>query len=180
MPIEIGDILEIPLPDGRRAFCQVVSWEERLGPLIRVYDLVTHERIPVEALKNAQALFPPVVSTVFDAVQTGSWEIIGHLPVGDFSFPAFISSRYDEKTGAVSMWFLWHGQDCTYLGNRLPEECRQLEYLVTWSPSDIVERIETGRVPYPYEELIRDNRFVPRNQGKPGKKSWFRWTKVSY
>jgi hypothetical protein len=48
---------------------------------------------------------------------------------------------------------------------------------VVWSPADIVERIETGQVPFPYGDLIRANAFAPRREGKPARKGWFTWWK---
>ncbi len=177
MPIEIGDVLEIPLPDGRRAYCQVVAHEDAFGFLIRVFDRIGSARLPLESLADADDLFPPVFSAAGDAVQEGAWCVAGRLPVVDFTCPPFVTSKYDEKTGRAAMWFLWEQGIYTYLGPDLPEEHKRREYLVVWSPADIVARIESGQIPYPYGELLRDGYFMPTKPEKPAKKSWLSWIK---
>jgi hypothetical protein len=177
--VTLGDILEIPLTDGRKAFGRYVDEVPTLGPLLQVFDLITDEPIEVAHLLEAGLLFPPVLAAFPAAVERGEWKVIGSLPVDGSSRPKFVSARYNEKTGRPAMWFLWDGEDGVPLGEVLPEQHRGLEYRVVWSPADIVERIETGKVPFPYGDLVRDNAFVPRVEEKPAKRNWFAWKKKS-
>lgn len=58
---KVGDVYQIPLPDGRFAFAQYLQWNEQMGRLIRVFDfLLDHEPESLAALKLAGEMFPPV------------------------------------------------------------------------------------------------------------------------
>ena len=175
--VTLGDILEIPLSDGRKAFGQYVDEIPTLGPLLQVFDLIADGPVEAARLLEAGPLFPPILAAFPAAVERGDWRVIGSLPTDGFSRPKFISARYNEKTGRPAMWFLWDGEQGLPLGELLPENARALEYRVVWSPADIVERIETGQVPFPYGDLIRNNAFEPRQELKPARKSWFVWRK---
>jgi hypothetical protein len=160
--LRVGDILGIPLSDGRTAFGQYMHWDKKMGPLVQIFDLVTVHEIQPEQLENAEPLFPPIFTGLFAAVRTGFWKVIGHRNIVDFIYPEFVSTFYDEKTGKARLWFLWDGEHSTRIGYKLPPEYKQLEYLVVWDPHDIVARIETGEYPYPYGDLIQNNSFQPR------------------
>jgi len=153
--IRFGDIFEIPLSDGRKAYGQYLFRDERMGPLIRVFDLFIGEEVRsdqlLDRLRNARSLFPPVITGLPAAISTGFWKVIVHMPVGEFTYPGFISAMHEgyEQRGP---WHLWNGEKYTQLGRSLPEEYKQLEFLVVWDPHDIPHRIETGQ--NPYEKLI--------------------------
>jgi len=142
--IRIGDIFEIPLSDGRKAFGQYVFRDEKNGPLIQVFDLVTEDEIQLGQLNEISPLFPPVFTGLFAAIRTGLWKVIGHMPVEGFVYPKFISPLFDSKAGEARTWYLWNGKEYIRLGRKLPEEYKQLEQLVGWDPHDIAHRIETG------------------------------------
>jgi len=154
--IRIGDIFEIPLSDGRKAYGQYVFWDQEEGPLIQVFDLILEADEPsdtvVERLQRAKPLFPPVITGLQAAIRTGMWTIIGHSPIKDFKYPGFISV-YHDKYIPRGNWLFWDGEQLTRLGSALPEEYKDYEFLVGWSPYDIPHRIETGE--NPYEEMIR-------------------------
>jgi len=154
--IRVGDVFEIPLSDGRKAYGQYVFKDKKMGPLIQVFDLITAGEVQLdqvlEQLKRANPLFPPVITGLFAAVRTGLWKVIGQVPVGEFIYPRFVSTMHDEEYQAVSFWYLWDGEKSVRLGRKLPRKYRQLEFLVGWDPHDISHRIETGE--NPYDKLI--------------------------
>ena len=164
--VRVGDVFEIPLSDGRKAYGQYVFRDKKMGPLVQVFDLITEGDLPpeevLERLKSAKPLFPPVITGVFAAVRTGLWKVIGRLPIREFTYPKFVSTFYDQKTGKARIWFLYDGEKDIRIGPELPEEYKQLEFLMVWSPYDVMYRIETGEYPYPYGDLIRYNKFTPR------------------
>ncbi|RME58482.1 hypothetical protein D6779_06370 [Candidatus Parcubacteria bacterium] len=166
--VSVGDVFEIPLSDGRKAYGQYVFRDEKEGPLIQVFDLITEGKVQpeqvLERLKMAKPLFPPVITGVFAAVRTGLWKVIGRLPVQEFTYPKFVAAFWDEKTGKAKKWFLYDGKKDIPVGPSLPEEYKRLEFLVVWSPYDVMHRIETGEYPYPYGDLIRYNKFTPRDK----------------
>lgn len=145
--LKIGDIVEIPLSDGRRAYAQYVCWDRLMGPMIRVFDLIAEERVDIDLLRDAGLLFPPIFTGLHAAVRAGLWRVVGRLPVDDFVYPKFIWPLYDDKVDQVRDWSLWDGQKETHLGRKLPEKYRGLEQLVAWAPEDVAERIRTGQNP---------------------------------
>ena len=162
--IGIGDIIEMPLSNGRKVFGQYVFMDKKMGPLVQVFDLITEHPIQLEQLKDAKALFPPVITGLFAAIRTKLWHVIGHLPVEGFVYPKFVSTFYNEKNGKAGVWFMWDGEKSIRIGDKLSPEYKKLEYLVVWDPHDVVHRIETKEYPYPYGDLIQRNAFTPRKQ----------------
>lgn len=163
---KIGDIFEIPLKNEKKAYGQFVFNDIEQGPLIQVFDLIVKNGVQLEIqdidINTAHHLFPPVITGLTAATRSNLWRIIGNLPVKKFVYPKFVSAYYDEKTGEAYRWFVWDGQEYIRLGEKLPKKYKMLEYLVVWSPYDIAERIETGKYPYPYGDLIARNKFTPR------------------
>lgn len=149
--LKIGDIVEIPLSTGQRAFCQYV-YRDKMGPIIRVFDLIVapDDEIAIERLADANLMFRPVITGLFAAVRTGLWKVIGRFPVLDFQYPNFISSFYDHTTGKYGNWYLWNGTEYILLGHELPPVHHHLERLIVWHPHNIAKRIETGDNPYAY------------------------------
>lgn len=166
--IKIGDIFEIPLKERLKAYGQYIYKDKEQGPLIQVFDSIVEETTPfnISKIHTTKALFPPVITGLFAAVRTGLWRVVGNLPIEDFVYPKFVSAYYDEKTGEAYQWFIWDGQEYIRLGSILSNDHKNKEYLIGWSPHDIVYRIETGKYPYPYGDLIKHNKFRPRENKK--------------
>ncbi len=143
----VGDVVEIPLPSGRKAYAQYVFQDHENGPLIQVFDLVSEHSVQIDAIRQAKPLFPPVITGLFGAVRTGLWKVVGRLPVDDFAYPRFLWPLYDDKVDKVVAWNLWDGQKRIPIGRKLPRQYRELEQLVVWAPEDVAERIESGENP---------------------------------
>jgi hypothetical protein len=156
--VRIGDVFEITLWDGRKAWGQYVFKDKKMGPLVQIFDLITKEEIQVEQLRNAKPLFPPVITGLFAAIRMGFWKVIGYLPIEEFVYPKFVSTFYNDKTGVARTWYLWDGEKDIYIGDELPEEYKNLEFLCVWDPHDVVHRIETGE--NPYHDLIQTNKYT--------------------
>ena len=73
--LKVGNILEIPLSDGRRAFGQYVH-RDKMGPLLQVFDLITVRDIQLDQLQNARPLFPPIYTGIFAAVRVGVFDTL--------------------------------------------------------------------------------------------------------
>ena len=160
--VKIGDVFEIPLSDDRFAYGQYVFSDSKMGPLIQVFNLITKNKIHIEKLGDVKPLFPPIITGLFAAIRTGMWKVIGRQAIKGFVYPNFISTFFDDKTGNARVWFLWNGKESVRIGSQLPDEYKKLEYLMVWSPQDVVKRIETGEYPFPYRELIQNNKFNPK------------------
>lgn len=148
--LRIGDIFEVPLSDGRKAYGQYVLADKKNGPMVRIFNLVTTNNVPIEKLINLSLLFPPIFVGLKAAIKIGQWKVIGNSPVNDFNYPCFISAMYDSVNKKMGMWYLWNGAEYTPIGHKLPEEYKKFEQLVVWAPGDVEKRIETGINPIDY------------------------------
>lgn len=149
--LKAGDIFEIPLSGGRKAYGQYVHEDRKMGPLIQVFDLIIQGDVQpsqlLDQLKDAEPLFPPVITGLFAAIRTGLWKVIGHMSITKFAYPQFVSTMHEgyQRRG---LWYLWNGKTWVKLGHELAEEYKKLEFLVVWDPHNIAHRIETGENPY--------------------------------
>jgi len=145
--VRIGDIFQVPLSDGRKAFGQYVYDDKQTGGLVWIFDLIIRNEIATDELlsklQEAGVLLGPVFTGLRAALRTGLWRVIGHLPVKGFSYPGFLMGSY-EGDRIIGPWRLWDGEKTIPLGARLPEQYRHLEMLSVWSPADVAERVETG------------------------------------
>jgi hypothetical protein len=154
--LKVGSIFEIPLSDGRRTFGQYVFRDKNNGPLIQVFDYFDSSNVDAEQIARSKPLFPPIVTGLFAAIRTGMWNIVGFVPVTNFVYPRFISTLWG-RDGKASKWFLWNGDEWIDLGDELLEEYKNLEFLIVYSPIDVVKRIETGV--NGYRKLIETNNY---------------------
>ncbi len=147
--VKIGDVFEIPLSAGRRAYGQYVHQDPRMGPLIRVYDLIVdHGDVPWGKLSTVGYRFPPVITGLMAAIREGFWTVVGNLSVADFSYPKFLAANRDPRTGQPVMWFWWDESGYHRIGTTRPGNYASFEHLSVWAPSDIARRIETGENPW--------------------------------
>ena len=160
--LKVGDVFEIPLSEDRVAYGQYVYFDKKMGPLIRVFDLITSNKVDVNFLKQRNPLFPPVITGLMAAIRTGLWKVIGHFPVNQFTYPNFVTTFHDQKTGKAGIWSIWNGEKFITIGPNLPMEYKKLEFLIVWDPHDVVHRIETGEYLFPYADLIQKNEYTPR------------------
>lgn len=160
VPVQVGDVFEIPLGEGRKAYGQYVYFDKKKGPIIQIFDLICRdqEKVDLDQLKNTKLLFSPVfIVGLYPLFRSGQWRVIGHLPIEKFIFPGFVSTLWDPKTGEATTWYLWDGEKTIRLGKILPDEYKKLEFKVYWPPKYIVDRIKTGIKPY--EKLIMTNKL---------------------
>jgi hypothetical protein len=144
----------------KKAYGQYLHYST-MGPIIQVFDILAKDDVTIEQIMTSHRLFPPVITGLFAAIKNKVWKIIGYRPVTNFVHPQFISTLYNQQTGKAGIWFLWDGERDLKIGSALPSEYKGLEFLVVWNPQDIVDRIETGEIPFPYGDLIKNNEFTP-------------------
>ena len=144
--IKVGDCYVIPLTDGRHAYGQYIYWDERYGPLSRVFGCITEKPLSLQELPTDGLLFAPVFIGFGTVFKDGTWRIIGSLPVPQFEFPQFRFS-FGLRAGQYHDWKIYDGEDLKPIGS-LPPPYRSLEFLCGWSPQAIEERIRTGVDPH--------------------------------
>ncbi len=156
--LQVGDVFCVPLSDGRYAYAHYIYYDDQKGdavkpaghgPLIRIFNQVSDEVLPLEKVVSREELFPPVFGGLHAAVKSGAWKKIDHLPVTNFIYPTF---RITSGTGPGTYhdWRLWDGHKIIFLGD-LPEEDQKLELLMGWTAGMIETRITTGKNPFNQE-----------------------------
>jgi hypothetical protein len=161
---KVGDIFEIPLSKGRKAYGQYLH-HSKMGPIVQVFDLIS-DNVTIDQIVSSNLLFPPVITGLYAAIKNGYWKVIGYRPILGFVHPKFVSTLYDQDTGKAGIWFLWNGEIDIQIGPVLPSEYKNLEFLVVWDPTNVVHRIETREMPFPYGDLIKNNEFIPKPKGQ--------------
>lgn len=96
----VGDVFEIPLSDGRKAFGQYLL-QSTMGPIIQVFSVITREEVSVEEIVQSQALFPPVIAGLYGAIKNGFWKIIGSSSPTMTKHPYFVSTEWTKNGKAT-------------------------------------------------------------------------------
>lgn len=130
---KIGDIIEIPLSTGQKAFAQFVFKDKENGELIQVKDLILGENSQFEVtnFEKAQPLFKPVITSIYPAIKYHGWKIVDTATVNEFKYPGFLH-------GSSGAWMLWNGEKYIDLGEKIPDMYAECEELISYS-TDIIE-----------------------------------------
>lgn len=142
--LEIGDVVEIPLPSGRYAYGQYLGLERGgNGPLLRVFDRKSDERVQsVTDLDGVGDMFPPVLVGLAFAIRSRRWKVVGRLPTPPVATPVFRATLGD-RPGKYDDWRIIYPDKTERVGV-LPDELRHLEILQVWPPQALEDRIDTG------------------------------------
>jgi hypothetical protein len=126
---EIGSIVEIPLPNGRKGYARVLK-----NPLMAFY-AVQSER----PLSPAEILRQPVAFKVWvmnSAISSGRWSVIGHAPLETDLERTPWFFKQDAISKALSLYQNGIERAAT------KEECVGLERAAVWSAQHIESRLE--------------------------------------
>lgn len=126
----LGDLVAIPLQDGRFAFGRLYN-----DATIAILDHVSCDAPSVAELAEAQTLF---FAGVFDtAIKDGSWKIIGNIPFesedGAWPPPRAIQDVLDP-----SKFRIYHRGQMSAVSR---EDARGLEEALMYKPEQLVARI---------------------------------------
>ncbi|MBZ4417073.1 immunity 26/phosphotriesterase HocA family protein [Myxococcus sp. RHSTA-1-4] len=127
----VGDIVAIPLSEGRLAFAWVLP-----EPLMAFFDFRAREPAPpVEEIAGKPIAFSLWVMN--HAVTSGLWPVLGRVTVPEELLrpPAFF--KQDPLSGALS---ITHDGGDERPASR--EECLHLERAAVWEPGHVVDRLE--------------------------------------
>ncbi len=144
---KVGDVYEIQLSGGNKAYAQYIYEDRAYGSLICVFDLISTEDASLNVILSSPQRFPPVISDISRGIRDNIIKPIGRAVVLQFNYPGFVVWKEDDRNRKPASWYLWDGNDFYRLASELPKKFRRLEYLRVWSAQEIVERIETGRLP---------------------------------
>ncbi len=125
--VEVGDVVQIPLPDGRYAYGRVLR-----DASIGVYRVTTTEE--GKPPRGDDYMF---VVGVFEKVLTsGEWPVVGHAEFRDTEeeWPPPYCVK-DKITGRMS---IYHKRQMRPAGE---DECREMEPAAVWDAHHVVDRI---------------------------------------
>lgn len=125
--LKLGDIYEIPLPNGRKAFARLYK-EFTLA----VYEK-TYEDMSQLSYENKYQF---IVGVYEDLLRDGEWKIVGNRPFAaeDEAWPPAQCIR-DKISGKYSIYVK---------GEMIPsteEECKGLEHVAAWDRHHVIDRI---------------------------------------
>lgn len=161
--VKLGDVFEIPLTDGRKAYGQYV-YRESGGPIMRIFDYFTlpGEKPDLQEIDTKKLIFPPVYAGIMGAVRANAWKVIGELPFDDYKFEGFLNFIPEIGTNKIKLWALWDGETSHDLGSSLPKKYVKFETTAVYPADLIVERIETGFNMFDYPK--KHNRFLTKEE----------------
>ena len=138
--LKLGDIYEIPLPNGKKAY----------GRLFKEYTLAIYEKIcsSIDELPNTED-YQFFVGVYKDLLQDGEWKIVGNRKFENDE-DAWAPPRciIDAITKIGSIYYKGEIIPCNY------EECKDLEVVAAWDRHHLVDR------------LLGDDKWI-KSIGKP-------------
>lgn len=127
---KVGDIFQVPLPDGRFAYGKVFR-DASVGIYRKIFDKPTEPPI--------RSRFAFIVGLYDDILKSGVWPIVGHEPFaseeGSWPPPNYIK---DIISGEYSIYHKGEIRPST------KAECRGLEEAAVWDIHHVVDRIMGG------------------------------------
>ena len=127
---KVGDIFQIPLPDGRFAYGKVFR-DASVGVYRKTFTSPT--KLPIKSP------FAFIVGLYDDILKSGMWPIVGHEPFeseeDEWPPPSCIK---DIISGAYSLYYKGEIRPST------EKECRGLEEAAVWDAPHVIDRIMGG------------------------------------
>jgi hypothetical protein len=139
------DIFSVPLTNGLYGYVQKLDYDGEQGAdLVRVYSQVSTEVGEISEIVRSGEMFPPVFTIISIGERKNGWRRIGRFPV-EFEWPVFRQSPTSFfNPGVYADWYLWSKPDGMKLVGRLDESQRRFEFLCTWAPFALADRMATG------------------------------------
>lgn len=152
---KVGDIVSVPVDDGRIVIGHYLSDDPENGPIVQFYSCPL-TWVPSNGVGNCTPLFLPIIVGIVHACRIGRWRIVDHEEVKEFKQPTFISTS--SYAGHPGTWWLHDAGKDVELGMEVPHSLRDKETRVVWSAELLEERIRTGTNPFSYEAIVREVR----------------------
>lgn len=106
----------------------------------------------LDDIKTSKIVLPSsLVKMLLTNHESCSWKIVGNLKVTNLIRPKFIWKDGGPQTNKLkTKWYLYDGKESIEIGQSLPKEFKKHEYMTTYSPGSVIERIVTGKNPDEY------------------------------
>lgn len=125
--LKLGDIYEIPLPDGKKAY----------GRLYKECTLAIYKgRFNEVSALPEEELYESYIAVYKDLLQDGEWPIVGNrgFICEEEAWPP-PKVMVDAITKRGSLYYKGEVSRCTY------EECKDLEVVAVWDRHHVVDRL---------------------------------------
>lgn len=129
----VGDVLKIDLGGGLHTYAQVAE-----EPLIVFFEGAVAEELPLSGVVSLPLLFRIWVHN--DAVKTGTWPVIGNVPLAPEHAVEPYFNKQDTTTGALS---LYHSSfaDTGWERAASATDCDGLERAAVWDTDHVEDRL---------------------------------------
>lgn len=154
MKLQKGDIIEMPLPNGNKVLSQFIR-KDKWGDIIVVFSTLPNKEFK-ENITSKNILIGPVITRLKLGLESKDfkWKVVKNLQ--QVKTPPLVFIWKEGGYGAkdiATRWYLYDGVENKILGEKLPDEYKKTEYLVSYSPKSLIDRIVTGQ--YLEKELIK-------------------------
>jgi hypothetical protein len=146
------DVFAVPLSNGRFGYTQFLgTCPVQFADLVRILPVVTDKVASLQA-ENVVKMdnIRPVYTIISVGLRKFGWVWVANVPV-PFETPKFRHSNQAvalDVPGVYTDWQIWSGDaGWRFVGN-LSESEKHLEFLTTWSPWSIAERIVNRKTKY--------------------------------
>jgi len=142
--LKLGDIYEIPLPNGENAY----------GRLYKECTLAIYKKNGFSASESSFVEDYQFFVTVYkDLLQDGVWKVVGHrpFPSEDEAWPP-PRCVVDAITHKGSLYYRGQISPCSY------EQCKDLEVVSVWDRHHLIDRLMGNHT---WEEGIRKPKKLP-------------------
>jgi Immunity protein 26 len=150
--LQIGDIYEVSLADGKKGYVQYIGNDmtQLNSDVVRAFKIRIDNSVEpdLEEIVKSEVDFYSHVADIKVGIKDGSWTRVGHSDdVGDIRTPLFRYSRdYGNPNVKVSeQWFVWRtNEPMVYVGKLENENTSADIGVVTW-PKGVVYQMQNGK-----------------------------------
>ena len=131
--INIGDILQVELPDGRHTYAQIST-----SPLVIFYEYATHDQVELSSIPQLPIAFKVFVDK--DVLRSGDWPKLGNVPMSKEALQIPYMYKQDIINGKLSIYHT-DFEKTNFERPANMSEVENLECAAVWNKSSIEERL---------------------------------------
>lgn len=147
--LKVGDIICIPLTDGRYAYGQYTGTHENypnsIGLHMAIFKEIYTIPIAITDINMSELLYPLLFVQIKGGLKYAGWRIIGRLPVPNYELPEYRDTNafMNGARGKLDGWSIRSIHGSRYVGY-LDESARDLEFYISWGYNGLDHRLVNG------------------------------------
>ena len=148
-PLLRGNIYQIPLSDGRFAYCQYLATQSQypdpIGKQCAFFRQIFEKPVDVEQIDMTLLFCPLLFVQLSAAIKEASWTLVGRKDPLEYDLPTYRHTPQivSGQRGKLRGWMLISPSQRTYV-DQLPDECRELEFYWSSGYVGLDRRLRTG------------------------------------